>query len=244
MRIDSEVVELIYDVPLGRSQWKDVVEAIRIEMQAELGFMVLIKPAQPPLFITTTADNDALFETYHAYYWQIDPWIDLLDQYGKPDLIDFGEKFLPKRTFHKGEYYNDFWRTFGLGETIGGRFVTGSGAVIQIGIPRGNSDQIYTDDDSVLLRIYCAHIRRAIDLEGLVGVSMPEQFYEFTLGSQFGLTTAETKLVLSLFKTNCLKSSSNLLNRSYHTVRSQLKSVYQKTETNSQLQLIAKLTRT
>lgn len=242
MKVESKIIDLIYDVPLGSGSWLPVMEALQREMQSILGLMFLIKPNEPPTIITTTSENDPLFTPYNAYYAAIDPWNELLGSIPSGEsFIHSGFQLLPEKQFYNSEYYNDFWKLFGLGETIGGTIPSRIGVVIQLGFPRDNKTPNYNESDTLLLRFYSAHIKKVIELEGFLGVSLPNQAYEQGLKNTFGLTASESKLTISLFKTSSLQASAIELNRSYHTVRAQLKSIFDKTDTQSQLQLMKKM---
>lgn len=58
------------------------------------------------------------------------------------------------------------------------------------------------------------------------------------LGSRFGLTPAEARLVALLFAGGSLRSSAEALGVKYETVRGHLKSVFQKTRTRRQAELV------
>ena len=242
MKRDSEIVELIYDIPLGRSDWHQVVEALRIEMDAVIAFLFLSRPEQEPILITATSSDESIWQQYEAHYCQIDPWNTLLSgpEY-ENNTIHYSSAFFTEKELRKTAYYNDFWKAYGLGETIGGFLTTESGITIQIGIPKGIGSRNYNDHEANLLRYYSYHICRAIELEGYIGNSLPQGIYESGLSAKFGLTKAEAQLTLTLLKTNSLQLAAESLYRSYHTVRTQLKSIFKKTETSSQIELIKRL---
>lgn len=117
MRLKSDIIELIYDVPLGKSEWNNVLDKIRHEMSAMIAFMLTIRPNQEPSFIVTTPKQESIWKIYGDYYHQIDPWNDILES-GKfqTDFIHYGRAFIPEKSFKKTEYYNDFWKIMRLGE--------------------------------------------------------------------------------------------------------------------------------
>ncbi len=242
MRLDSYIVELIYDIPLGKSTWSEVVEELRKEMNAALACLFVAQPEQVPMLISATSNNDSVWQQYEQYYFQIDPWNAILASpiYQK-NTIQYGRAFVSHKELKKTEYYNDFWKKFGLGETIGGILTTDSGVTVQIGIPKYNESKNYTDKEVHLLQYYCTHICRAIELDGYIGNSLPQGIYESGLAAKFGLTQAEAQLVLTLFKVNSLQEAAKSLYRSYHTARTQLKSVFKKTETTNQIELLKRL---
>lgn len=244
MKLDAEVIALIYDVPLGQSKWEDVIEAVRIEMQAEMGLFFLARPNQPPVVITTIRQDESIWQTYEEYYWQLDPWNEILNNPEMPqNLVSNGWSHIDKKSFLNSDYYHGFWKPMGLGETAGGKVITDNGILIQLGFPKYINSPDYTREEINLLKLYCHHIKKAIELEGYLGSSLPNKIYEFGLMSQFGLSHAEAQLVLALVQCDTLKSAASHLNRSYHTARTQLKSIFCKTETSSQLSLFKKLFR-
>lgn len=242
MRLDTHLVELIYDIPLGKSTWSEVVEELRKEMNAALVCLFVAQPEQMPMLISATSNNDVVWQQYEQYYFQIDPWNAILASpaYQK-NTIRSGRAFVSQKELKKTEYYNDFWKKFSLGETIGGILTTDSGITVQIGIPKYNDSKNYKTQEAQLLQYYCAHICRAIELDGFIGNSLPHGIYESGLIAKFGLTQAEAKLVLTLFKVNSLQEAANSLHRSYHTARTQLKSIFKKTEANNQIELLKRL---
>ena len=91
------------------------------------------------------------------------------------------------------------------------------------------------------MTFYSRQIAKAIELEGVFGNSLPNKVYQDSLAASFGLSSAESRLVLELFKCSSLPEVSKSLNRSYHTVRAQMKSILKKTETKNQMELFIRL---
>jgi|GEM_PF-6305440 len=211
-------------------------------MNAAVAFLFLTKFKQDPVFISTTTNEESIWHQYEQYYCQIDPWNAILasPEY-QENTIHYGRTYLAEKELKKTEYFNDFWKVFGLGETIGGHLTTPSGITVQIGVPKDIDSTNYTEQEANLLRFYCKHICRAIELDGYIGNSLPQGIYESGLRAKFGLTRAEAQLTLRLFKTNSLQQAAKSLFRSYHTARTQLKSIFRKTETSNQLELLKRL---
>lgn len=238
MNINSDLVEMIYDVPLGHSDWLDVLNNLQAEFHAIIGFMFISPPDQPPTVIRATcSDESSVWNPYTEHFWKIDPWHKVLNADKVLNRMARGSDFYSHKQLTQTEYFNDWWRYIDLYYTAGGKLETSNGITVQLGIPREKKAGEFTDAEIVLFNCYARHIKRAIELEGITGRSLPYPVYEFALNSRFGLTTAEAKLVLTLFKTNSLPSAAENLHRSYHTVRNQMKTIYQKTETSNQLEL-------
>jgi DNA-binding CsgD family transcriptional regulator len=242
--LNLEIIERIYDVPLGRSTWLDVLDDLKVELEAKMALLFLARNNHPPILITTTIPDEKVWSQYIEYFNTIDPWNEaLLSGKFPKNYIHFGRAFISEKTFKSSEYYADFWSQLGLGETIGGSLVTQNGITIQLGIPRHHDQSHYDVENTFILRQYCQHIVRAVELEGFMGNSLPSGIYENGLISQYGLSSAEAKLLLEIFKTENINQVASNLNRSYHTVRTQLRSILKKTETRSQLELFKKILR-
>lgn len=235
-------IDLIYDVPLGKSSWLDVLEAFKKELEAKMALLFLARIGEPPLLITTTVPDEKIWGQYMEYFSEIDPWNAILMTGNMPrNYIHFGRAFIPEKEFKATEYFADFWSKLHLGETIGGQLVTNKGITVQLGIPRHHDQSNYEMSHTLALNYYSQHIIRAIDLEGYLGESLPSGIYEHALIEKFGLSQAESQLVLQLIKSESTKQAALCLNRSYHTVRTQLKSIYKKTNSNNQLTLFKTL---
>jgi len=75
------------------------------------------------------------------------------------------------------------------------------------------------------------------------GSTSGEQSIAGLLTSSFGVTSAETDLAIALLSSMTVSEHAHHRGVSKHTVRNQLKSLFQKTDTNSQVQLLASLRR-
>ena len=91
------------------------------------------------------------------------------------------------------------------------------------------------------LNYYVQHIKRGLTLEGITGQSLPTPFYQTALTSEYGLTTAESSLVMALLQQESLVQAATSLGRSYNTSKTQLASIFKKTQTHSQMGLMKRL---
>lgn len=240
MNLNPDLINLIYDVPLGNSQWTAVLKKLRDVMQAGLALMYVFPPKGPPVVFATEPESDVIWDDYRAHYWTLDPWQSAIKRYQAFNVMQSGEKLLDFNAFQKTSFYNDYWHHWGFKHTAGG-YVRTKMVEFIIGIPRLMCRPTYTAAELRVFNYYVAHMRRALEMEGMNGQSLPQYFYQSALGSHFGLTKSEASLALALIKYDGLKEASEALSRSYNTSKSQLAAVFRKTETNSQMALVKKL---
>ena len=240
MNLNSELIDLIYNVPSGKSCWRDVLIRLRNEMHAGLALMYVFPPHGVPKIISTEHKEGGLWQTYEQYFWKLDPWERNIKEKVCRNKMVAGEEALDFFKFKHSEFYNDYWRYWGFKYTAGG-WVSGKNVDFIIGVPRLSHMPGYDNHELRLLNYYVSHIKRAMNLEGITGDSLPSYFYQSALMSYFGLTEAEALLTLSLIKCEGLKAASNSLNRSYNTSKTQLASVFRKTKTHSQMGLLKRV---
>lgn len=241
MKIVPDLIDSIYDIPLGRATWEETITALKEQFNAALGFMLIDRPNQPPVVVSTIPSDDDFWLSYGEYYYSIDPWNALLSSNRAKAFINTctsGRAYMPEKEYFKTEYFNDFWKPNDLYFTAGGHLITKNNISILLAFPRGKVAGQYTDEEAVDMTFYARHIVRAIELEGVFGNSLPKPIYEDALASSYGLTAAESRIVHELFKSGTLPNVAKNLHRSYHTVRNQMKSVFQKTDTVNQVELL------
>jgi DNA-binding CsgD family transcriptional regulator len=242
--VNLDLIEQIYDVPLGGSSWDEIFARLRTECGAEQSLMFAIDEGAGAVeMLSITHGDAALWQQYLDYYHRICPWSKLFDAGNIPmDTFVPGDRYVSYRHLVKTEYFQDWWLRNGVYFTAGGRFRTQDGRLIQINLPRPKQAGSYQEHDLAVLNRYASNIVRALALEAAVAPDAVEPDFD-RVAVAYGLTPAEARLLEVLARTSSLKRSADQLHRSYHTVRSQLKSVLQKTGTNSQVQLIGWLYR-
>lgn len=203
--------------------------------------MLIMRPKKAPVIVSTISNDHSLWQDYNEYYHSIDPWNKVLAS-GKVAFNtcysgNHYKQYVKDHDYYKTEYFNDFWKPHNLYHSGGGLLVTRDNISIVLAFPREKSAGTYDNHQTQMMTFYGRQIVRAIELEGVFGKSLPQQVYAHALGSSYGLSGAESKLVLELFKNGSLPKASNSLNRSYHTVRNQMKSIFSKTDTSNQLEL-------
>ena len=109
MNLNPDLIDQIYDVPLGNSQWVDVLTKLRDEFQALLALMYVLPANQPPTIFATEPAEDMIWGSYNQYYNQLDPWKLALDKTPANVMVP-GERLLHYSEFKKTAFYNDFFQ--------------------------------------------------------------------------------------------------------------------------------------
>ena len=237
--IDLDLVEQIYDVPLGASTWDDVMRRLMADFSADVGVLCCAdgqtEERQP---LSVMGGDERMWHDYAEYYCTIDPWNDA-DKAGQfpRSQIAAGERHLPYKEYLDTEYYQDWWRPYDMYYTAGGRFVGRDGQSIKLSLPRSRRAGPYAEEQTAALTCYARHIVRAVALQRLAHERSADLSFEL-IAETYGLSPAETRLLEELSNTGSLKEASEQINRSYHTVRSQLRALFLKTGTSSQVQLM------
>jgi DNA-binding CsgD family transcriptional regulator len=239
LKINPKIVEQIYDVPLGLTSWNDVAISLQSDFKAVLGVFFLA-PHNPQSALDSSIS--IMWDAFEQHFCKNDveqTTLEIDDWVLSPSSDN--EFFLSSRNFDKAGSFGACWNSDNLYHTMGTLVSTSNDVSMQIGFPRDKATGAYTKEEISRMKFYAKNIRRALELEGVLGSSLPPPIYEHALASSYGLTAAETRMVLELFKCGSLPDVAKALNRSYHTVRNQMKSVLVKTGASNQLTLITVL---
>ena len=242
--IDLELLDQVYDIPLGKCDWVEVMLRLRRIFNAEVGNLLIYgKCPSDVQALCLCGHEDAALDEYSAYFSAIDPFRKAMHM----GLFRSGEvtcdrQVLERKSFERTEFYNDFWRKYRLGCTAGGHHRDALGHWLQLALPRPLDAPDYLDTDLIELRLYFRHIAQAVELQRALAANRGAPDLD-ALARHYRLTTAETKLVEALIETGSLRQAAARLHRSYNTLRAQLRSILHKTGTKSQVELIRLLHR-
>ena len=240
IEIDPELFEVIYDIPLGVTDWDDVVQRLRRQFHDDLGTLTAYGPGGEDVQSFSLCGRDeSVWTRYAEEFAAIDP----LRAAMSAGLIRSGEvvgnsRLLRWRSFRNTDFYNVFWREQDFGFCAVGHFRDADGRWLQLGLTRSAGEPDYTDEELRLLAIYFDHLSQAYRLRREVDSRSGRPNLD-AIARGYGLTPAETKLVECLMEHGSLRRAADRLRRSYNTVRAQLRSVFEKTGARSQLELMA-----
>jgi DNA-binding CsgD family transcriptional regulator len=237
--IDLDLLELIYDVALGRSAWVDVLDRLRAEFATEASLLAVFEQSPALARSLGTTHGDARrWQQYAEHFATIDPFIAAMRSGRAPaGLIVTGDDLVPAKEFCASEYFNDWFRPNGMRHTARGYIRIHEQQYLQLGMPRSPAAGSYTADERARLQRYFNHICRArlIEEERQARTKSPD--YD-QVARAFGLTAAEARLCEGLARNGSLRRSAQATHRSYYTLRAHLRSVFLKTGVRSQVELM------
>lgn len=243
MNINATLLDKIYDVPLGKATWTETLQLFRDEVQSASAFLFVIRKNKEPLVVGSELPDDDIYQYYRKMeMWRNDPWHEAIQNNQlKSGQVLPGHEILDFAAFRNTSYYKDFWSRWGLEHAAMGRINTENGIEVFFCLPRMYVMPAYDQEEVFWMDFYLKHMKKSLELEGLMGQSLPDGFYKSALEKRFELTDAEASLVRKLVNSDKLSAAAEALNRSYNTVKTQMASIYRKTDTNSQTGLMKKL---
>ena len=237
--IHLDVIEKIYDVPLGSCCWNEVVLDLRRLFCAEVGVLLAFNRHRKNVRGLSLSGVDAgTWRQYQAHYATINPFVKAIES-GRlgPGQIISGSRLIPRRVFERTEFYDGLWRPSGLGASAGGYVRDESGEMLLIALPRLRGFRDYSEADLARLRVYFRHMARALQMQQEIERRRCAPDLD-AFARRYGLTSAELRLLRMLIDTGSLRKSAERLHRSYNTLRVQVRSILQKTGTRSQVELL------
>jgi DNA-binding CsgD family transcriptional regulator len=237
--IDLDLIAHIHEVALGRATWDDVMAGLRAEFATEASMLVVYgKRPEESRRLSLSSAGGRPWQEYVDHFAAMDPFAAATREGRIPEgLIVTGDSVVPAKTFCASEYYNDWFRPNGIRHTAGAFLRRPDGLILQLGVPRSPQAGAYETHEIARLQRYFNHIARAILIQEALGTASSQPDYD-RIARSYGLTPAEARLVESLVQTGSLKRAAALAGRSYYTFRAQLQSVFAKTGTHSQAELI------
>ena len=240
--IDLDLLEQIYDIPLGKCAWDQVMLELRRLFVAEVGVLIEYgRSGGDVRGISLSGVDETAWQQYGDYYAAIDPFFEAI-QSGRmrSGVVTSDTRMMPRKSFERSEYYNDFWRACGLGYTAGAFTRFGDGHSVLIGLPRFRDVGEYSDAELARLQRCFDHIARALCLQQTLQRHRDPPDLD-AVARRFMLTRAEIKVVATLMEEGSLQRTARRLQRRHNTVRAQLRSIFSKTGTNSQVELMTRI---
>lgn len=237
--IDLELLEQIYDVALGRSSWREVLAGLKAEFSTEVSLLAVYQRRPELVRGLAISDPDGRrWEQYAEHFAAIDPFAAAIRSGKTPEgIVLAGDDLVPAKEFCASEYFNDWFRPNGMRHTARGYGRIQGERYLQLGMPRAPETGPYSTDEIARLQRYFNHISRALLFQEATQARTLQPDYD-RIAKDFGLTPAEAKLVAGLAETGSLKRLADLSHRSYFTLRAQLRSVFLKTGTRRQADLM------
>jgi DNA-binding CsgD family transcriptional regulator len=237
--IDLDLIEQIYDVALGRASWKEVLAALKVEFSTEASLLAVYEDDPKQARGLAISDPDGRrWDEYAQHYAAIDPFAAAIRSGRVPaGVVVPDEVLVPTRRFCASEYFNDWFRPNGMRHTVRGYVPIHDRLVLQLGMPRALRAGPYSADELARLQRYFNLIGRAVQVQEALGSRSVAPDYD-GIARAYALTAAEVRLIEGLAQSGSLRRAAQHVHRSYYTLRAHLRSVFLKTGTHTQAELI------
>jgi DNA-binding CsgD family transcriptional regulator len=237
--IDPDLIAHIHDIALGRATWEDALVRLRADFATEDAMLVVYGSAPEETRNLSRSRSDGRpWQEYAEHFAAIDPYAAAMRDGRLPEgIVMSGDSVVPARDFCASEYYNDWFRPNGIRHTAGAFMRKPDGLYLQLGLPRAPAAGAYSDEEIVQLQRYFNHIARAVLIQDALAGARAQPDFD-RLARTYGLTPAEARLAECLTQSGSLKRIAAHSQRSYYTLRSQLRTIFEKTGTHSQPELI------
>lgn len=226
LSVNSEVIQSIYDMPLGKSNWLQVAELMGDDLSAA-SIKIALTGSQETAMVLAEAD----FLSYTASE-------NTVSKLGNGPEEMLGQHAVQGVALHI-ERLNE--SDYSKVNQAVGHVEIGTGMTLLIDLLPHPDKKEYSSIDLWRFQYYLIHIKKALESEGMFGTALPESVYDNNLKKKYDLSHAESRLLIALYHCSCLKTAAAQLQRSDHTVRSQMKNIFKKTETKNQLALFKKI---
>jgi len=238
--IDLDLLETIYDVPLGACGWREVMSGLQRTFCADVGILLALDGQRKDIRGLSINGVDATtWQQYREHYAKINPFLDAIESgRARPGRAVLDAQLISRRAFERTEFYDGYWRACRLGASAGGYLRDARGNMLVLALPRLRGRSAYAETDLAPLEVYFGHIARALQMQREIESRRGEPDLD-AVARRYGLSCAEHRLVATLIETGSLRKSAARLHRSHNTLRAQLRSILQKTGMRSQVELMA-----
>lgn len=237
--IDPDLLEHIYDVCLGRSSWEQILGRLRGGFDADLGVLIASgQGAKAVRCLCWQDDGAGMWQPYAEHFCNVDPFARSMRSGAMPPgRVMLGDDLVPSKVLCSSEYYQDWLRPRGMRYSALAYVQGRGGRYLQFGIARSLAAGVFSPEELRTLQVYFGHVRRAMEIQQELAARNATPDFD-QIAARFGLTPAEVRLAEMLAETGSLRTSAERSGRSYHTLRSQLRAVLEKTGAGSQTELM------
>ncbi|MCF7982777.1 MAG: hypothetical protein K9L70_00070 [Thiohalocapsa sp.] len=238
--IDVALIEEIYGVPVGETTWDGLLAGLAREIGADCGVLMTdTAPGTQPAKTCLWGRDEAVWHSYQAEFAAIDPIAQAIRGGRVPAATALAEReMVASETLYRSAFYHEFWRPNGIGYAVGAHFSDHGRARFHALLTRSLETGPFARADIDRFNGYLRHIFRAMRLQAALSADGSEPDLD-AFARRYRLTCAELRLIGLLLEAGDLRESAQRLSRSYNTLRAQLRSIMAKTQTHSQLELVA-----
>jgi DNA-binding CsgD family transcriptional regulator len=160
-----QLIESVYAAALDEGHWRNLAPAIARTFRSTSTNLQIqqLRGGQPQLLTVTENLDAAAMNSYRAYYWQRDVWVDRAIKHGMSRVLA-SKDIVADPEFQETEFYRDWCRRLDVFYVVGAVFPTGRNELGVIGIHRPKAAGTYQEDDKLLVSRFLPHLQRALQI--------------------------------------------------------------------------------
>jgi DNA-binding CsgD family transcriptional regulator len=239
----NELVRLIYEAIDEPALCDQFLSKFADSMHAEAAGLMTQDRAGGWARITATVGMDAASrKSYEEYFVSRNPWLPLRTMF--VGNVEIGEQLLSNRELVKTEFYQDFLAPNHWFHGCSGLTNVKKSEFSCIYSLHSAGDGVFTSDEIGLCRYLAPHLNTAARIKQRIA-DLKASLDRLLFGeidtealAELGLTPAETRLAIALFKGQSVDAYADEAAISINTARWHVKQIYAKTGVKRQTELI------
>ncbi|MCW5697441.1 MAG: helix-turn-helix transcriptional regulator [Bauldia sp.] len=236
----NELIGELYEVATSSDDWSPFVEILAEAFDAP--FTSLRARARSAELATTVASavEPRYVSAYNEYFHLFDPLKERLRRVTPGTTVTLPDIALdPAMT--ATEYYQDFLRPMGCAHLFAVWTFHDGNEFIGFGLGRSACQSPFRADELQELSVLGSHLNRASRLRAQANDRARAGSNAEQLTGQFGLTPKEAQVAVAIAGGQSVEAIGTSLGIGRETVRFHLRSLFMKTDTHSQAQLVSRL---
>lgn len=170
-----QLVQSIYDIPLGREDWPSVIGKISMASGGHSGLLRLVDCRRAAVgFVAAHGYEQSQIDDYRKHFIRLDPYADSLAAAPAGTLLQT-EQIAPLPLRRHTEYFNDYERLgdrcYALGSPLGRE----RDFLLYLGLSRGRRAGPYDKETLAFVRNLLPHMLRAVQVQRLIGCAVDAQ---------------------------------------------------------------------
>lgn len=170
-----QLVQSIYDVPLGREDWPSVIRKISVASGGHSGLLRLVDCQRAEVgFVAAYGYEQSQIEDYRKHFIHLDPYRDHLAAAPTGALLQ-SDQAAPLSTRRHTAYFNDYERLGDRYHALGSPLGRERDFLLYLGLSRGQHAGPYDDETLAFVRSLLPHMLRAVQIQRLIGSAVDAQ---------------------------------------------------------------------
>ena len=170
-----QLVQSIYDVPLGREDWPSVIRKISMASDGHSGLLRLVDCRRAEVgFVAAYGYEQSQIDGYRNHFIHLDPYRDYLAAAPTGTLLQ-SDQAAPLSTRQHTAYFNDYERLGDRYHALGSPLGRERDFLLYLGLSRGQRAGPYDEETLAFVRSLLPHMLRAVQIQRLIGSAVDAQ---------------------------------------------------------------------